>query len=683
MSLHIGVDVGGTFTDAIVFDDVTGVLKVAKGRSTADAPEVGVLDVIDQVLDRPALASAEYFLHATTVGLNALLQRAGGAVGLITTDGFRDVLEIRRGTRDDLYGLLWGAPAPLVPRRRRLGVAERVMIDGTVDRPLDEAGVRRALDVFRQEDVRSIAVVYINSYANPEHELRTEAVLREAGFTGTVSLSHLVTGIYGEYERTCTTVVDAFVRPVLSGYLRRLEDGLTGRGFSGSCLITRSGAGALTFQEADTRPFETLMSGPVAGVAGTQQLCGQLGYDRAITADVGGTSFDTSLIVDGEPRVKYEGEVAGMPLQTPWVDVRSIGAGGGSLARAEAGLLRVGPQSAGAVPGPACYGRGGTEPTVTDAAAVLGMLAHGELAGGLRLDLDAARLGLATLGERLGLGTDEAAQGVLTVATAAMAGAIRSITIEAGEDPREAVLVAYGGAGPLFGTLLARELGIRTIAVPVAAGNFSAWGLLCADMVQTAARTVIRPLDDKGLDAVNKLLSELLATIDARRGGAAERVDLVPAPSLDLRYAGQEHTLTANPPADGIRVVSPAAEVAALFAAEHERTFGHRLDGTPVEIVSVRATARGSRALKAAPAPPPPAGPSAVRTIDAYSFTTGRREPFTVIDRGAVGSRPRWDGPLIVLEETTTTYVDRGFHISQGASGVLLIEQAGEEEPLS
>jgi N-methylhydantoinase A len=680
MSIRIGVDVGGTFTDAIVFDDVTGELRVAKNRSTPKRPEVGVLDVVDQVLDHPGLAAADFFLHATTAGLNALLQRVGGVVGLLTTDGFRDVLELRRGTRDDLYGLLWGAPEPLVPRRRRLGVPERVMVDGSVDHDLDEEAVRRALEVMRPESVDSIAVVYINSHANPAHELRTEEILREAGFAGGISLSHLVTGIYGEYERTSTTVVDAFVRPVLANYLHLLAEGLRARRFSGGCLVTRSGAGAMTFAEAEVRPFETLMSGPVAGVAGAQQLCRELGYGRAITADVGGTSFDTSLIVGGEPRVKYEGKVVGLPLQTPWVDVRSIGAGGGSIARAEAGLLRVGPRSAGATPGPACYGRGGVEPTVTDAAAVLGMLAFGELAGGLRLDLDASHRTLAGLGAQLGLNPGEAARGVLTIANAAMAGAIRSITIEAGEDPREAVLIAYGGAGPLFGTLLARELDIGTIVVPVAAGNFSAWGLLCADMVQSAARTAILPLDEAGLEAANTLLGELFQTIASRSDESAERAEPVPAPSLDLRYVGQEHTLTVHPPADGEYIASPADEVAALFAAEHERTFGHMLDGVPIEIVSVRATSRASLALKAAPVPAMVTGEYDIRTIDAYSFTAGRRLPFSVVDRAAVAGRQWWDGPLIVLEETTTTYVDDGFRVSQGAAGVLLIKQTDRTE---
>jgi N-methylhydantoinase A len=682
MSIRIGVDVGGTFTDVIVFDDVTGELKVAKSRSTPARPEAAVLDVVDQVIDPAGLASADFFLHATTAGLNALLQRSGGVVGLLTTDGFRDVLELRRGTRDDLYGLLWGAPEPLVRRRRRIGVPERVMVDGTVDRALDEDSVRRALEILRAESVDSIAVVYINSHANAAHELCTEAILRDAGFSGGISLSHLVTGIYGEYERTSTTVVDAFVRPVLSDYLQRLAEGLRARRFSGGCLVTRSGAGAMTFAEAEARPFETLMSGPVAGVAGAQQLCRELGYSRAITADVGGTSFDTSLVVGGEPRVKYEGKVVGLPLQTPWVDVRSIGAGGGSIARAEAGLLRVGPRSAGAMPGPACYGRGGSEPTVTDAAAVLGMLAFGELAGGLQLDFAASRQALAGLGERLGLDTDQAARGVLTIAGAAMAGAIRSITIEAGEDPREAVLVAYGGAGPLFGTLLARELDIGTIVVPVAAGNFSAWGLLCADMIQSAARTAILPLDDAGLDAANQLLGGLFRTIAERGDQGADRAELSPAPSLDLRYVGQEHTLTVHPSADGERIILSAPEVGTLFAAEHERTFGHRHDGAPVEIVSVRATARASLALKSAPAPPVIDGEYETRTIDAYSFTLGRRLSFSVIDRAAVGLRPWWDGPLIVLEETTTTYVDHGFRVSQGASGVLLIKPTDGTERL-
>ncbi|HZT54246.1 MAG TPA: hydantoinase/oxoprolinase family protein, partial [Gaiellaceae bacterium] len=476
MATRIGIDVGGTFTDLIFYDDQAGTIVVDKQPTTPAAPEEGVLRLLDGI----PVEHARLFLHGTTVGLNALLERRGATVGLLTTAGFRDVLEIRRGDRDDMYDLFWKPPEPLVPRRRRLPVEERIRADGSVETPLDEDDVQRALAVLRDEAVDSIAVVFLNAYANPRHELAAERVLRAAGYEGELSLSHRVSGEYREYERTCTTVVDAFVRPRLSRSLAQLEDGLRERRFGGEMLVTRSGGGAMTFAEARERPFETILSGPVAGAQGAAVLARQLGVERAISADVGGTSFDTCLILDGRTPLLYQGSVLGLPLQTPWVDVRTIGAGGGSIAFVDAGgLLRVGPRSAGAHPGPASYGHGGSEPTTTDAAHLLGMLGPGDLAGRLHLDADLARRALSPLRERLGFQAEEdVARGVVAIAIAQMADAIREITVEQGEDPRRAALIAFGGAGPLFGCLLARELGIQRILVPPHAGNFSALGLL-------------------------------------------------------------------------------------------------------------------------------------------------------------------------------------------------------------
>src|SRR5947209_8098719 len=483
MATRIGIDVGGTFTDLISLDEDSGEITVGKGPSNPAAVDQAVRGVLSASVDSAAVERADYFLHGTTVGLNSLLERKGARVGLLTTEGFRDVLEIRRLLRVDEHGdhmwdHLFKTPEPLVARPLRLGIRERVLADGSIREPLDHGGVGEAAATFAHEGVDCVAIVFLNSHANPAHELEAAALLREAGFAGPVSLSHLVSGQYREYERASTTVVDAYVRPAVSSYLERLESGLREEAFAGECLITTSAGGCLTFGEARSRPFETAMSGPVAGAVGASKLCAVLGLPLAITADVGGTSFDTCLLVDGRPRVKHEGEVVGMPLQTPWVDVRSVGAGGGSIASADRGLLNVGPRSAGAHPGPVCYGRGGTEPTVTDAAVTLGMLARDTLASGLKLDIEAAAAALARLGEQLGLDPEPAARGVWAVAGAAMAGAIRAVSIEVGEDPRAAALIAYGGAGPLFASLLARELGIRTNVISNFAGYFSSRGAL-------------------------------------------------------------------------------------------------------------------------------------------------------------------------------------------------------------
>ena len=392
MATRIGVDVGGTFTDLIFYDDESGDVRVAKEPTTPTSPEEGVVRAVRSAVPDDRIGSTHYFLHGTTVGLNALLERKGAVVGMLSTRGFRDVLEVRRGDRDEMYNLFWAPPPPLVPRRRRIPVTERIRADGSVHTPIEREDIRAAVEVFKAEDVACVAVAFINAYANPEHELAAQEALREFGFEGEISLSHQVSGEYREYERTTTTVVDAYVRPRMTAYLRKLEESLESIGLKGNLLVTRSGGGSMTFSEAEERPFETVQSGPVAGAEGAAELARKLDLGDVIAADVGGTSFDTALIQDGRPAVLFEGKVVGLPIQTSWVDVRSIGAGGGSIAHVDVGgLLRVGPQSAGADPGPACYGRGGKLPTVTDSAFVLGMLGEGKLAGGVSLDGDAAR----------------------------------------------------------------------------------------------------------------------------------------------------------------------------------------------------------------------------------------------------------------------------------------------------
>jgi N-methylhydantoinase A len=673
MATRIGVDVGGTFTDLIFYDDETGEARVSKQPTTPAAPQDGVLATVADAVPPEKLAEAAYFLHGTTVGLNSLLTRTGAVVGLLATRGFRDILEMARGDRGDPYDLFWRQPDPLVPRRLRLPVTERIRADGEVWTKLAADDVRAAAEVFAREGVTSVAIAFLNAYANPAHELAAEQELRAAGFTGEISLSHLISGEYREYERTSTTVIDAYVRPRMTGYLRALDGRLRGEGFAGEAIVTRSGGGAMTFGEAEERPFETIMSGPVAGAEGAGELARRLGLAEVITADVGGTSFDTCLVSDGRPQLMYEGSVEGMPVQSPWVDVRSIGAGGGSLARVDVGgLLKVGPGSAGAVPGPACYGRGGTEPTVTDAAFVLGMLGEGKLASGIALDRELAIAALGPVSETLGLSVDETARGVLTIAAANMANAIREITIERGRDPRDAALMPFGGAGPLFGTLLARELEIRDIVLPPHAGNFSAWGLLGADLTQTAARTRILRLEDDAVAEADAVLADLFAALAGR---ATTREEQAREVRLDMRYTGQEHTLTVavECAADG-RLAVGADEIRAVFTADYERTFGHVMD-EQMEIVSLRATIRTPLQRRAAEhvAAGATGGGGEHR---AWSFTAEDWREFRVLDRSEIGADPV-AGPAIVLEETATTYLDAGFTARLGNEGVVEITDTG------
>jgi N-methylhydantoinase A len=673
--LRVGVDVGGTFTDLIVRDDETGEVLVGKELSSPGAPEDGVLRAIAATLAAGDLERAVAFVHGTTVGLNALLERRGATVGLLATAGFRDVLEVRRGDRDDPYDLFWAAPAPLVPRRLRRPVDGRVRADGAVHVPLDPAGVRDGLAALVAEGVDAIAIVFMNAYANPAHELEAERIVREAGFEGELSLSHRVSGEYREYERTCTTVVDAFVRGRMGGYVRRLQERLGEDGFAGNCFMTRSGGGAMTFEEAADRPFETIMSGPVAGVAATAALARELGLDGdLIAADVGGTSFDTCLVADGRPPVLYQGEIVGLPLQTPWVDVRSIGAGGGSIAFVDAGgLLRVGPRSAGAKPGPACYGRGGTEPAVTDAALALGMLADGAIAGDVTLRRDLAETALESLAGPAGIGGVEAvARGVLQIASAHMADAIRGITVEQGRDPRDATIVAFGGAGGIFGTLLADELGVDRLIVPLHAGNFSAWGLLGVDLAQTASRTQITVLRDGALAGARPLVGDLLADLDRRPRPEGERTIEI---HVDVRYVGQEHTLTVPAPQDGDTLRAGAElELRDSFVAAYARTFGHTME-EEVEVVAFRVSAHTPLPRGVAPKPPQPTGAVARGERPAWSFARGERCAFAVVDRASLAAGEELQGPAIVNEPTATTYLDAGFVARVHDHGHLIVER--------
>jgi N-methylhydantoinase A len=665
MATRLGVDVGGTFTDLVFYDDDTGEVRVSKEPSTPAAPEDGVLAAIRVGVPPDAVARAQYFLHGTTVGLNSLLTRTGAVVGLLATRGFRDIIEIARGDRGDPYDLFWRQPPPLVPRSRRLPVTERIDAFGSIVTPLVEDDVRAALEVFTAHGCNAVAIAFMNAYANPAHELQAMDALRRFGFEGEISCSSSVSGEYREYERTSTTVIDAYVRPRITRYLRALEERLQQAQFGGTAIVTRSGGGALTFREAEERPFETIMSGPVAGAEGAAELSRTLGLDAVIAADVGGTSFDTSLIVDGRPQLMWQGEVEGMPVQTPWVDVRSIGAGGGSIAVVDVGgLLKVGPASAGAVPGPACYGRGGTSATVTDAAFLLGMLGGGELASGIVLDRDLAAGAIQPLANQLGYTVEQTAQGIMTIAAAGMASAIRSITIERGHDPREAVLMPFGGAGPLFATLLARELEIRRLVIPPYAGNFSAWGVLAADLVQTSARTRILPLVDEALPEANALFAELFASLEARTSSPR---DVAPEIALDLRFVGQEHSLTVPVPG-GREIAATAEEIRHQFFADYERTFGHLID-EQVQVVSFRATLRTMLPRIASSSI---AGNShgTRGSLPAWSFTQGEQLEFAIVPREDIGA-DGIAGPAIVIEETATTYLDADFAARADDAGVL------------
>ena len=673
MASRIGVDIGGTFTDFIVYDESGNKVIIDKIPTTPQSPEKAVVEVIKRNLSRKELEKIDFFLHGTTVGLNSLLERKGSKVGLLCTKGFRDILEIRRGDRDEMYNLFWQPAPPLVPRFLRLEIEERLFANGNVHKKINTEQVKDACNKFIKEKVDSVAIAFINSYTNKDHEILASKILIESGFKGQISLSSMVSGEYREYERTTTTVIDAFVKTRMSNYLNSLKKNLNELGYKGTFLVTRSGSGSMTFDEAEDRPFETIMSGPVAGAEGAGELSRKLNNTNMVTADVGGTSFDTCLIINGRPQIQFEGKILGLPVQSPWVDVRSIGAGGGSIAYLDEGsLIRSGPQSAGAVPGPACYDKGGIQPTTTDAAFYLGMLGEGKLASGLQLNKSLAEKALNSVGSQIGMSAFDAAKGILKIGSANMADAIREITIEQGIDPRELKLLAFGGAGPLMSNLIANELDIKEIIVPPYSGNFSAWGLLGADLLQMNARTKILRLSDEAISECNDILKELFKELEQRQKIDFSTSSQIKEIALDMRWMGQEHTITLKLEDEKDGNISMDTETLKnKFMEEYQKTFGSKLD-TVIEIVSTRASLRVQLPRKSESGKIDEVGIEVSNSqIECYSFTEDKKIQFDLVARSKIDSKV--SGPLIIIESTAITYVDINYDVDKDSNGNLIL----------
>ena len=673
MASRIGVDIGGTFTDFIVYDESGNKVIIDKIPTTPQSPEKAVVEVIKRNLSQKELEKIDFFLHGTTVGLNSLLERKGSKVGLLCTKGFRDILEIRRGDRDEMYNLFWQPAPPLVPRFLRLEIEERLFANGNVHKKINTEQVEDACNKFIKEKVDSVAIAFINSYTNKDHEILASKILIESGFKGQISLSSMVSGEYREYERTTTTVIDAFVKTRMSNYLNSLKKNLNELGYKGTFLVTRSGSGSMTFDEAEDRPFETIMSGPVAGAEGAGELSRKLNNTNMVTADVGGTSFDTCLIINGRPQIQFEGKILGLPVQSPWVDVRSIGAGGGSIAYLdEGGLIRSGPQSAGAVPGPACYDKGGIQPTTTDAAFYLGMLGEGKLASGLQLNKSLAEQALNSVGSQIGMSAFDAAKGILKIGSANMADAIREITIEQGIDPRELKLLAFGGAGPLMSNLIANELDIKEIIVPPYSGNFSAWGLLGADLLQMNARTKILRLSDEAISECNDILKELFKELEQRQKIDFSTSSQIKEIALDMRWMGQEHTITLKLEDEKDGNISMDTETLKnKFMEEYQKTFGSKLD-TIIEIVSTRASLRVQLPRKSESGKIDEVGIEVSNSqIECYSFTEDKKIQFDLVARSKIDSKV--SGPLIIIESTAITYVDINYDVDKDSNGNLIL----------
>ncbi|SDF32345.1 N-methylhydantoinase A [Halorubrum xinjiangense] len=658
----IGVDVGGTFTDVAL--SVDGDLVTAKVPSTDDQSE-GVAAGIERACEAAGIdpESVTEFSHAMTVSVNALLENDGARTALVTTEGFRDVLEIGRQTRPSLYDLDAEKPAPLVSRRRRFEVAERAAPDG-VERPVDDPEIESLVANLRDAGVESVAVCLLHAYAHPENEARVADALR-AELDVPVSASHEVLPEFREYERTSTTVVDAYVRPAIDGYVGRLTERARDLGLPQPRIMQANGG----VTDADTvrrNAVTTVLSGPAAGVVGASATAGaDADRDGLITFDMGGTSSDVSLVRDGEVARTTESAVADRPIGTPMVDVETVGAGGGSIAWVDAGgALRIGPRSAGADPGPACYGKGGTEPTVTDANLVLGYVgADTDLGGDLSLDAAAARDALADLADEAGMdGPVAAALGVHRVANADMARAIRSVTVERGHDPREFGLVAFGGAGPMHAVSIADGLDVERVVVPHASGVLSAYGLLAADETRDAVRTRQGPLDTVDPEAVDALYGDLTDDLlDEVSDPDAARVEY----AADCRYAGQSFELTV----DVERPFDPAA-VGERFAAAHESAYGYRAD-EPVDLVNCRATATVPRS---APAVGAVGGEGAEpRTTREAVFPDGARET-PVYDRDRFPTGEGVEGPVVIEGAESTVVVPPAWRVRLRDDGALVAE---------
>ncbi|APX97274.1 hydantoinase/oxoprolinase family protein [Natronorubrum daqingense] len=669
---RIGVDVGGTFTDvALTVDDRLVTAKVP----TTDPQQLGVLEGIRKACERASVDPSEIdaFAHAMTVSVNALLERGGAATALVTTEGFRDILEIGRQNRPDLYDLEAEKPDPLVPRQRRYEVAERTTTEG-VEQPVDPDEIQDLAAILRESDVEAVAVCLLHAYADSENERLVTEVLREE-LAIPVSASHEVLAEFREFERTSTTTVDAYVRPAIDRYVGRLVEESENAGIPAPRIMQANG-GIADPETVREHAVTTTLSGPAAGVVGAAATVDDNDVEGLVTFDMGGTSSDVSLVRDGQAERTTDAEIAGLPIRTPMVDVNTVGAGGGSIAWVDSGgALRVGPRSAGAEPGPACYGRGGTEPTVTDATVVLGYIGPETALGGeMTLDVEAAHDALERLADEAGLESAlEAARGVYRVANATMTRTIRAVTVERGHDPREFAVVAFGGAGPMHAVALADSLEVDRVVVPRPSGVLSAFGLLAADESYDAVRTVgvgLNRAEPADLESVyDDLVADVLADASDRDAAEVER-------AADCRYAGQSFELTV--PVDES---FEAATVAERFHEAHEQAYGYAMDES-LEVVTLRATAT-------VPGTEPTVrhegtGDARLGSRDAHFPGTGvEPRETTVYDRDRLASGASISGPAILEQAESTTVVPPNWGGEILADGTLVMTRAADETEVS
>jgi N-methylhydantoinase A len=671
-TFRVSIDIGGTFTDFVIHDQEAGRTFTGKILSTPHNPAEGVITGLTQLIAADP-GKIEFIVHGTTVGLNAFLERRGTRVLLITTAGFKDVYAIARGDRKKLYDLHYAKPKPLVPPSDVHTVHERLRWDGSVQVPLHPEDFDAIIEKITAEGIDAVAVCFLHANVNPIHEVEARRIIQERLPEVSVSLSHEVAREWREYERTSSVVLNAYIAPVTQGYLKSLETQIADRGVRARLHVMQSNGGVMTSTAARRIPIQTLLSGPVGGTIGGRALSEALDRPNLLCVDMGGTSFDVSLIVDGNLSVSTETALEGLPVLMSIVDIHTIGAGGGSLAWLEAGALRVGPRSAGAAPGPACYGRGGTQPTVTDANLLLGRLNPDYFLGGaMALDPAASKHAIRTVAEQLGLHDEALAEGILAIINAKMADAMRTITIRRGIDPRDYSLVSYGGAGPMHAVALAEELDISEVIVPWAPGTFSAWGMLQSDIRHDLARTFYAPLADTTPGAIEAIFVEL-----EEQGRQVLRAEEVPDERMrfvctaDMRYVGQEYFVNLVVPHEEPITDHSVELMTEQFHAAYHIRYGHSTPGAPLELVNLRVIAVGSL-------------PGRIEGFHpAASGTTeqGRRRVVfdgvahdaTILQRGTLPLGLAFTGPAIVEEETATTTVPPGWQGRADQLGNLIL----------
>ena len=678
-SLRIAVDIGGTFTDLAAFDETTGELRFGKALSTHGALVDGIQHTL---VDAGAHVEQAYlFLHGSTIAINTLLERSGAETALLITEGFRDIYEIGRVNRPDAYNLFFAKHEPLIRRSMRFEVPERLRADGSIHRELDEEAVRKLVRGLKGRNVEAVAILLLHSYRNPQHEMRVKQIVTEELPDIFVSASHELSQEYREFERVSTVAANAYVGPRVAAYLGELEHHLEEQGFGGTFYAVQSTGGLFPVEHARRDCVRMLESGPAAGVIGAQAICGQLGLRDAIAFDMGGTTAKAGVISDGKPLTTGSALIGGyeraLPIQIPMMDIFEVGTGGGSLARVgDLNALRVGPQSAGSMPGPACYGRGGTQPTVTDANLLLGRLDPEHfLGGGMALDTNAAEAAMARLAEQLDLSSIEAADGVLRIAVTSMSYAVKAVTMERGLDAGRFTMVVYGGAGPLHASAIAREIGIKRVLIPFSPGHFSAYGMLFSDLRYDYVRSCFRRLDDVTFDELEAIYKGMENEGRAAIERSAVRPDAVVIErAADMRYVGQEHAVTVDL-GSALFGDRDKAAFRRRFDEVHAVRYGTSAPGEPCDIVSLRSTVLGVMRKPAprqvdAGAPSPSA--EAIRTRKPVFF--GRKAvPTNVYVRTRLQSGNRIAGPALVEEHASTTVVAPGDDLLVDAFGNLVI----------